>query len=597
MKDKPTQAAHEETFTPSDTSLCNQEREALKHLLLHEERERIVTLERLLDDPTEHALLMGRDLSRAIRESSAKGKLSNALAPTVGEILHDSVRKDPQTMADALYPAMGPSIRRSISEALRSMVQSFNEALSHSFSWQGLKWRLEALRTKKPFAEVVLLNSLVYRVEQIFLIHRETGLVLQHLSAPSVVHQDADMVSGMLTAIQDFVRDSFATGEGTLDALRVGELRVLIEQESTAVLALIVRGSPPVSLSGSIRAVLQSVQEEMYPQLKDYQGDSAPFESIRPLLMDCFEANYQQKKKSQPYAAMLVASLVLLLLAGGFGYRYVEWKKDQALWNGFISILDDAPGIVVTAHGETDDGKKFVRGLRDPLAESVDEIVGSSGLPSGTVNLDFTLYRSMEPAFVLESTKRVLMPPESVTLSFEHGTLLATGQADHAWILRVRELLSALPDIQIYDGSGLEDIQQTVFNDLQSGVEQTTIQFSTRSDAVVPGQEETIVALTQKVLQMQNVSNELNNNFILAIQGYTDATGSEWYNKVLSGKRAKLVHAMLVDSGIDAGRLTIEAMGSSKIISAGNVEADHMKNRRVEFIVRTTSQTTTTANE
>src|SRR5436190_4493612 len=98
-------------------------------------------------------------------------------------------------------------IRRSIAESLRRLMQS----LEHTFSWRGLKWRFEALRTGKTFAEVVMLRSLVYRVEQLFLIHRKTSLSLLHVTADSAIAKDSDMVAGMLSAIQDFVRDSFAT--------------------------------------------------------------------------------------------------------------------------------------------------------------------------------------------------------------------------------------------------------------------------------------------------------------------------------------------------------------------------------------------------
>ena len=76
-------------------------------------------------------------------------------------------------------------------------------------SKQGLKWRFEALRTRKPFAEVILLHTLVYQVEQIFLIHKDTGLTLQHVVSKAELANDPDLVSGMLTAIKDFVQDSF----------------------------------------------------------------------------------------------------------------------------------------------------------------------------------------------------------------------------------------------------------------------------------------------------------------------------------------------------------------------------------------------------
>ena len=74
-------------------------------------------------------------------------------------------------------------------------------------------------------------------MEQVFLIHKETGLLLCQVSAPNAAMQDADMVSGMLTAIQDFVGDSFTTQKGEeLETLQVGELSVWIEQGPQAIL-------------------------------------------------------------------------------------------------------------------------------------------------------------------------------------------------------------------------------------------------------------------------------------------------------------------------------------------------------------------------
>lgn len=60
---------------------------------------------------------------------------------------------------------------------------------------------------------------------------------------------DAEMISAMLTAIQEFVRESFGVREGEgLEAVQVGELSVWIEQGPHAILACIVRGSAPPEL-------------------------------------------------------------------------------------------------------------------------------------------------------------------------------------------------------------------------------------------------------------------------------------------------------------------------------------------------------------
>ena len=45
----------------------------------------------------------------------------------------------------------------------------------------------------------MLLHTLRYRVEQVFLIERSSGLLLQHVTEGSGEVRDADMVSGMLT--------------------------------------------------------------------------------------------------------------------------------------------------------------------------------------------------------------------------------------------------------------------------------------------------------------------------------------------------------------------------------------------------------------
>ncbi|MEZ5976076.1 MAG: hypothetical protein R3E96_14915 [Planctomycetota bacterium] len=45
-----------------------------------------------------------------------------------------------------------------------------NVALENSFSPRGVRWRMEAWRTGRPFGEVVLLNSLEYRASS-----RSTG--------------------------------------------------------------------------------------------------------------------------------------------------------------------------------------------------------------------------------------------------------------------------------------------------------------------------------------------------------------------------------------------------------------------------------------
>ncbi|MDQ7003641.1 MAG: hypothetical protein Q9N67_01415 [Ghiorsea sp.] len=211
-----------------------------------EEAKRIEAIE----ERFENEQILAQDIAAVLAEAieirnKEDSKLGKTLAPTIEEALRSSITRNPQPLSDALFPVMGPAIRKSINNTITEMMQSLNQTLENSFSIQGLKWRLEAKRTGKTFAEVVMVNTLVYRVEQVFLIHKETGLLLHHVSHDPALTADADVVSSMLTAVQDFVRDSFAsnTSQG-IDNLRMGDLEVMIETSPDVVLAVICRGNP-----------------------------------------------------------------------------------------------------------------------------------------------------------------------------------------------------------------------------------------------------------------------------------------------------------------------------------------------------------------
>src|SRR5262249_28242743 len=142
----------------------------------------------------------------------------------------------------SLFPVIGPAIRKAIAETLQRLLQAVKQAVEHSLTLRGLRRRWEALRTGRTFAEVVLRHTLIVRVEQVLLIHRETGLLLHHVYAPNILVEDGDQVSSMLTAIQHFMEDCFRVGrEETVRALQVGDLTVWLETAPHAMLAAVIR--------------------------------------------------------------------------------------------------------------------------------------------------------------------------------------------------------------------------------------------------------------------------------------------------------------------------------------------------------------------
>ena len=140
----------------------------LRELLLGADRRRTEDLEARLDAQALTPEQIADKLPEAIIMRGRRDKqLARALAPTVQSAISESVRRRPGDFADAIFPILGPAIRKAIAETMAELVGSINRAVEHSFSPRGLKWRFEALRTGTPYAQVVLRHALLYRVEQV----------------------------------------------------------------------------------------------------------------------------------------------------------------------------------------------------------------------------------------------------------------------------------------------------------------------------------------------------------------------------------------------------------------------------------------------
>jgi len=285
-KANPNESPHKQSSEETDAI------DELRRLLVGPEQVKISHLNERFENPELRAQDVSGVLPEAIKIRSARDdKIAKVLEPSIENAIKASIKRDRRVLVDALFPVMGPAIRKAISSTILGMIQSFNQVLDHSFSIQGLKWRIEALKTNKPFAEVVLINTLLYQVEQIFFIHKDTGLVLQHVGAKGVAAQDPDLVSSMLTGIMDFVSDSFgAEKDESLDTLRIGGDRsVWVEQGPHALLAAVIRGTPPLDVRTVLSEMLDDLHVQQNEDLEAFQGDTTPFEAVRSRLETCLQ--------------------------------------------------------------------------------------------------------------------------------------------------------------------------------------------------------------------------------------------------------------------------------------------------------------------
>lgn len=99
--------------------------------------------------------------------------------------------------------------------------------------------------------------------------------------------------------------------------------------------------------------------------------------------------------------------------------------------------------------------------------------------------------------------------------------------------------------------------------------------FAHDSDIIDQSYTDDIVALANYLKRYPNTKVE--------IQGHTSAVGKEWYNQMLSERRAKAVAAILSQRfGVSADRISAKGYASSRPKVTGNSEQAHSQNRRIE---------------
>lgn len=368
----------------------------LRRILVGEDLDQLAAIKKRLDDPAVRAAEEAKVLPGAIRAAHGRS-LRDALEPVFERSFQNSVRKHPKEISDAIYPVIGPAIRNSIAAAIREFAESTNQMIEKSASLRSIRWRMEAQATGRPFSEILLTRSLLYSVEQVFLIHRGSGVLLMHLAAKSAVVKDADMVGGMLTAIQDFVTDSFADAGQELETIDVGHYKLWIQYGPKALLVGAVSGTAPVELKDVFQNALDKIHEELFEELDTFkQDDVAVFEPARPYLESCL-LGQKNPDRSRRFLPWLASAIVVGLLA-----FLIFWQlRGQRRWDGYVDALRAQPGIAVT-RAEKEGSGGVIEGLKDPKAPDPAQMLSAYHLDPAKVRYEWHPYLSLNTPFAAE---------------------------------------------------------------------------------------------------------------------------------------------------------------------------------------------------
>ena len=254
-------------------------------------------------------------------------EIAGALAPVIGPAIRHQIRNAKQDIIDALFPLIGDIIGKAVSESIRELARKIDARLKQQFNLRERLYRLFARFRGVSESELTLREALPFSVERVFLIHRPSGLLLTHVTRQVTETEDLDIISGMLTAIRDFVSDSFGKERGALEEITHGDHRILLEDGQHAYLAVELEGYEPTGYNQLMHTVINEINLRYEQDLNQFEGSMENLPDFSADLKPLFDpptgevrASGEALTKGEKLSLwMVLAGLLLVIALVAFG--------------------------------------------------------------------------------------------------------------------------------------------------------------------------------------------------------------------------------------------------------------------------------------
>ena len=298
---------------------------------------------------------------------------------------------------------------------------------------------------------------------------------------------------------------------------------------------------------------LEQVHVQLGTQLKDFDGDDAPFEAAADLLRPCLmqrTRDPQTHARRRPWPAL--AMMALILVAAGW-YMWEQHRAaaaQAATFAAALAALESEPGYVIT-HSATRDGVLSIQALRDPAARPHSQVIAGSGLTDGQLSWRETPWQAQHPELVLERARRALQPPDGVDVALAGGVLRLTGAAPADWRERALVLGPVLAGVYSFDASALTRLPTLAERRarLAAAIDATEVAFGVRSAELEAPYTDNLARAAALYAQLRALADD-DDAVRLRVIGSSDPSGNPRLNAELSAQRASRVRAFLIDRGV-----------------------------------------------
>ncbi len=365
-----------------------------------------VFLQKLQEKESKTITLLSGHLAQIILQSSQKDlpALSRSLQSVISPAISKEIAENKDKMVDALYPIMGGMISKYVTQSIKEMMEHINEKIEDGLSFDRYKRKLKSKVTGVSETELLIEESNDAHISSLFVIHKESGLLIAEAHVEDQEIDDPHMVASMASAIKDFVNDWVQHHDekrsSEVQIVSYGNETLYIESAGSVYIIAFLDAEPDHEQRADINAFFATLIKGYSAFFQNFNGDdsSKEIETISQKMHAFLNAQKGNKltadRKSAKENTRKNPAKILLIILGmvAFGYlvylggRYyfsyrlekrilektgqnvdVEYIADTIHIRGNITSMHDFYAIQDVVSKET--AGDFVNELHMPLEE------------------------------------------------------------------------------------------------------------------------------------------------------------------------------------------------------------------------------------
>ncbi len=267
-------------------------------------------------------------LSRSIAEIIARKaqsdpeELGRALQPVISPAIKDEIADNRDQMIDVLYPILGGMIARYVTNAIRELLETIDRKIEERLSFQKIKRKIKARLSGVSETELLLEESFTARILSVFIVQRESGLLIAESNWGDTEIDDPQMVASMASAIKDFINDWIRETREVSEVQLVsyGTSSLYIESAGSVYLIAFLDREPDYEQRERINEFFAKLLKKYQTFFSEFDGDSRAEEikeierTINEFIAQINEHVSQGEKAGSPVPVRLVLLILLLLI-------------------------------------------------------------------------------------------------------------------------------------------------------------------------------------------------------------------------------------------------------------------------------------------